>query len=214
MRYQLLPYIYSSAVQATGTGMPVVRPLVLKYSHDLNVRHLDSEYLFGDSLLVAPVLERGARRRMVYLPVGEWVDYWSREIYEGPTWLNYPAPLEILPIFIRRGAIIPMGPAVNHTDQAVGARLAIHIYTAANGRFTLYDEDAPPVEIDYTTDDTALRLTITGTLAAPPIVILNDFPSVQRVTVNHRPHDLWRAEGGGLVIELTEPDVSEIIVWR
>ncbi len=213
MRYQLLPYIYSSAVQAAQTGLPVVRPLVLKYSHDLNVRHLDSEYLLGDSLLVAPVLERGARRRMVYLPVGEWVDYWSRETYEGPTWLNYPAPLEILPIFIRRGAIIPMGPAVCYVDEAVGARLAIHIYTAASGRFTLYDEGTPPVEIFYTADDTALRLTITGSLAAPPIVILNDFPAVQRVTVNHRPHDLWRAEGGGAVIEL-EPDASEIIAWR
>ncbi|MCP4537833.1 MAG: glycoside hydrolase family 31 protein [Chloroflexi bacterium] len=214
MRYQLLPYIYSTAVQASQTGLPVVRPLVLKYSHDPNVRHLDSEYLFGDSLLIAPVLEQGARRRMVYLPVGEWVDYWSREIYEGPTWLNYPAPLEILPIFIRRGAIIPMGPAVDHVEQAGGASLTIHIYTAAKGRFTLYDEGVSPVEIFYTADDTALRLTITGSLTAPPIVILNDFPSVQRVTVNHRPHDRWRAEGGGVVIELDEPNVTEIIAWR
>jgi alpha-D-xyloside xylohydrolase len=214
LRYQLLPYIYSTAVQATQTGLPVVRALVLKYSNDPNVRHLDSEYLFGDSFLVAPVLERGAERRMVYLPVGEWVDYWSREMYQGPSWYNYPAPLEILPLFIRRGAIIPMGPDVDHTEQSVGRSLTFSIYTSSGGHFTLYDEGVAPVEISYTADDTALRLNIVGSLSAPPVVILNDFPSAQRVTVNHRPHDRWRVEGGGLVIELIEPDVSEIIVWR
>jgi alpha-D-xyloside xylohydrolase len=214
LRYQLLPYIYSAAVQAAQTGLPVVRALVLKYSNDRNVRHLDSEYLFGDSFLVAPVLERGAERRMVYLPVGEWVDYWSREVYQGPSWLNYPAPLEILPLFIRRGAIIPMGPDVERTEQSVGAGLTFSIYTGNSGHFTLYDEGVDPVEVSYSADDTALRLNIVGSLSAPPVVILNGFPSAQRVTVNHRPHDRWRAEGGGLVIELADPDVSEIIVWR
>lgn len=214
LRYQLLPYIYSTAVQAAQTGLPVVRALVLKYSNDRNVRHLDSEYLFGDSFLVAPVLERGAERRMVYLPVGEWVDYWSREVYQGPSWLNYPAPLEILPLFIRRGAIIPMGPDVERTEQSAGAGLTFSIYTGNSGHFTLYDEGVDPVEISYSADDTALRLNIVGSLSAPPVVILNGFPSAQRVTVNHRPHDRWRVEGGGLVIELADPDVSEIIVWR
>jgi alpha-glucosidase (family GH31 glycosyl hydrolase) len=188
--------------------------LVLKYSNDPNVRHLDSEYLFGESFLVAPVLERGAERRMVYLPVGEWVDYWSREVYQGPSWLNYPAPLEILPLFIRRGAIIPMGPDVERTEQSAGAGLTFSIYTGNSAHFTLYDEGVAPVEISYTADDTALRLNVVGSLSAPPVVILNGFPSAQRVTVNHRPHDRWRMEGGGLVIELADPDVSEIIVWR
>ncbi len=213
LRYRLLPYIYSTAAQAAQTGLPVVRALVLKYSRDLNVRHLDSEYLFGDSFLVAPVLERGARRRMVYLPAGEWVDYWSRELHEGPTWLNYPAPLEILPLFVRRGAIIPMGPEVDHTDQAVGAVLVLDIYPAGRGRFILYDEDAPPVGFSYTADETALRLSV-GPLSTPPVVVLNDFLSARRVTVNHRPHDRWRAEGGGVVIELVEPGEAEIVVWR
>jgi alpha-D-xyloside xylohydrolase len=214
LRYHLLPYIYSTAVQATKTGLPMVRALVLKYSHDPNVRHLDSEYLFGDSLLVAPVLERGAQRRMVYLPAGEWVDYWSREIHEGPMWLNYPAPLEILPLFVRRGAIIPMGPAVDHTDRIVGARTVINIYTGVGGRFVLYDEDGSTVTISYTADDTTLNLSLEGELPAPPIVILNDFPTARRVSINNRAHDRWRAEGGGVVIELSETASQEIIVWR
>ena len=214
LRYRLLPYIYSSAVQAAQTGLPVVRALVLKYSNDRNVRNLDSEYLFGDSFLVAPVLERGARRRMVYLPVGDWVDYWSRQIYEGPGWMNYPAPPEILPLFIRRGAIIPMGPDVDHSEQAVGTGLVLDIFPATRGRFTLHDEDAVPVEISYTADADALRLTIAGALSAPPVVILNHFLSARRVTVNHVPHDRWRAEGGGLVIELPDAGEAEIAVWR
>ncbi len=214
LRYRLLPYIYSTAVQAAQTGLPVMRALVLKYSHDPNVRHLDSEYLFGDSFLVAPVLEGGVQRRTVYLPVGEWVDYWSREVHEGPGWLNYPAPLEIMPLFIRRGSIIPMGPEVDYTDQATGASLVFDIYPADGGNFTLYDEDTPPVEISYAADETALRLTIIGSLSPPPVVVLNDFLSARRVTVNHYSHERWRVEGGGLVIELTEPGTAEIIVWR
>jgi alpha-D-xyloside xylohydrolase len=215
LRYRLLPYIYSTAVQAAHTGLPVVRALVLKYSNDPNVRHLDSEYLFGDSFLVAPVLEQGAQRRMVYLPVGEWVDYWSREVYEGPGWLNYPAPLEILPLFVRRGAIVPMGLEVSHTDQAAGAGLAFDVYPypVGSGHFTLYEEDALPVEVSYTADETVLRLTIAGALSAPSAVILNGIPSARRVTVDHHPHEHWRAEGGGLVIELAEPGGVEIVVW-
>ncbi len=213
LRYRLLPYIYSTAVQAVETGLPVVRALVLKYSRDPNVRHLDTEYLLGESFLVAPVLERGARRRMVYLPAGEWVDYWSREVHDGPIWLNYPAPLEILPLFVRRGAIIPMWPEVAYTDQANGESLVFDIYPDDRGQFTLYDEDAPPVGISYSAGPTALQLSI-GPLPSPPVVVLNDFRAVRRVTVNQHPHERWRVEGGGLVIELTEPGEAEIIVWR
>jgi hypothetical protein len=107
-----------------------------------------------------------------------------------------------------------MGPEINHADQAAGASLAFDVYPATSGSFTLYDEDTPPVEVSYTADATALRLTIAGSLPAPPVVMLNDFPSVQRVTVNHRPHDRWRAEGGGVVVELTEPGAAEVIAWR
>ena len=214
LRYRLLPYIYSMAVKSSQTGLPLMRALVLKYRHDPNVRHLDSEYLFGDSFLVAPVLERGAQRRMVYLPAGEWVDYWSREVYEGPIWLNYPAPLAILPLFVRRGAIIPLGPAVDYSDQATEAGLVFEIYPADAGQFTLYDENRPPVEVSYTDSGATMEVNIVGTLPAPPVVILNHFPTVRRVAVNHRLHDRWRAEGGGVVIELADGNPAEIIVWR
>jgi len=213
LRYRLLPYIYSTAVHATQTGLPMARALVLKYSHDPNVRHLDSEYLFGDSFLVAPVLERGARRRMVYLPAGEWVDYWSREVHRGPMWLNYPAPLEILPLFVRRGAIVPMGPQAAYSDDAVGKGVVLDVYPADQGRFTLHHDGAPPVGISYSADSTVLQMVV-GPLPVPPVIVLNGFPSVRHVTVNNRAHDRWRVEGGGAVIELTDPGRAEIMVWR
>ena len=151
---------------------------------------------------------------MVYLPTGEWVDYWSREVHEGPLWLNYPAPLDVLPLFVRRDSIIPMGPEVDCTDRAAGASLTLDIYPASGGRCTIYDEDAPPVEISYTVDETGLQLTIIGALPAPPVVILNGFPTARRVTVNHRSHDRWRSEEDRLIIELTEAGAAEVIVWR
>jgi alpha-D-xyloside xylohydrolase len=214
LRYRLLPYIYCAAVQASKTGLPLVRALVFEYADGPNVHHLDSEYLFGDSFLVAPVLEQGARRRMVYLPSGAWVDYWSREIHEGPRWLNYPAPLDVLPLFVRRDAIIPMGPEVDHADQAIGASLTLDIYPASGGHIIIYDEDTPPVEVAYTVDESSLRLTIIGEFSAPPVVVLNDFPTPRRVTVNHRAHDDWRSEQGKIIIDLAEPGAAEVIVWR
>jgi hypothetical protein len=107
-----------------------------------------------------------------------------------------------------------MGPDVDHSEQAVGTGLVLDIFPATRGRFMLHDEDAAPVDISYTVDANALRLTIGGALSAPPVVILNHFLSARRVTVNHAPHDRWRAEGGGLVIELPDAGEAEIAVWR
>ena len=74
--------------------------------------------------------------------------------------------------------------------------------------------DAPPVEVAYTVDESSLRLTIIGEFPAPPVVVLNDFPTPRRVTVNHRAHDDWRSEQGKIIIDLAEPGAAEVIVWR
>ena len=103
--------------QCTQTGLPMVRPLVLEFQDDPNTQHLDQQYLFGDSFLVAPVL-RADQQCRIYLPLGEWVNYWTKEVETGGRWLPEQAvPLERLPLWVRSGAIIPMGPNQDYAEQ-------------------------------------------------------------------------------------------------
>jgi alpha-glucosidase len=107
LRYRLLPYVYSAFVVASETGAPVQRPLVYEFQDDRQVRETDDAYLFGDALLVAPVVEPGQTARHVYLPRGTWVDWETGEAHEGGQFITSPAPLDRIPIFARGGRIIP-----------------------------------------------------------------------------------------------------------
>lgn len=147
LRYQLIPYIYSCAYESTQTGLPMMRALVLDFPHDENCYNQDSEYMFGPAFLVAPVCEEGARERAVYLPEGTWIDFWSNQIYEGPVEINYPAPLEILPLFVRGGSIIPTGPVMNYTDEKPLDPLTLWVYPQSNGTFSLYEDDG--ISLDH-----------------------------------------------------------------
>ncbi len=106
LRYSLMPYILDEATFASEKGLPFIRPLVLDYQNDRCVWHIEDEFLFGRSLLVAPVLREGERSRKVYLPEGEWQDFWSGTVTPGCRWIERDAPLDILPLFIRRGTRI------------------------------------------------------------------------------------------------------------
>jgi alpha-glucosidase len=107
LRYRLLPYIYSAFVRASETGEPVQRPLVFDFQDDRHVRETDDAYLFGDALLVAPVLEPGQTARHVYLPTGTWVDWGTGECHAGGQFITAAAPLDRIPIFARGGRVIP-----------------------------------------------------------------------------------------------------------
>ena len=107
LRYRLLPYIYSAFVDASQTGKPIQRPLVYEFQDDRHVRETDDAYLFGDALLVAPVLEPGQTARHVYLPKGTWVDWHTGELHAGGQFITSAAPLDRIPIFARGGRIIP-----------------------------------------------------------------------------------------------------------
>lgn len=110
LRYQLLPYLYDTFVTASKSGIPMIRPLVLEYEEDETVRNMNDEFLVGENLLVAPVLEQGARARLVYLPKGRWYDFYTKECYEGGTYIIKNAPLDTCPLFVKEGSIIPMYP--------------------------------------------------------------------------------------------------------
>jgi alpha-D-xyloside xylohydrolase len=116
LRYQLIPYIFSEAHDCVERSLPMLRPLVIEYQDDPTVRTIGDQYLFGSSLLVAPILSE-SDTRMVYLPAGTWTDWWSGELLTGARWLEVSAGLETMPIYIREGAIIPMGPTMNYIDE-------------------------------------------------------------------------------------------------
>ena len=105
LRYRLLPYIYSLAEEASATGIPVVRPLILEYPDDPVAATVDYEYLLGPDLLVVPVMNPQGRA-LVYLPEGEWLDWWTGEVSTGPRHLRLDVPIERLPLYARAAADI------------------------------------------------------------------------------------------------------------
>jgi len=144
LRYRLLPYIYTAAVEACETGMPIMRPLVLAFPSDLRVVNMGDEYLFGPDILVAPVMEEGATERTVYLPAGGWVDFWSDALHRGPCTVKVATPLDTLSLFIRQGAILPLGPEMQHVGEHPLDPLTLEIYPGAEQtdyRATLYEDD-------------------------------------------------------------------------
>jgi alpha-D-xyloside xylohydrolase len=108
LHQRLVPYIYRSAVQAVETGRPVMRPVALVSPDDPHASGDEFTYLLGDDLLVAPVVAPGARRRQLFLPDGEWIDWWEGRRYRGPSVATVPAPLDRIPLFVRAGATLPL----------------------------------------------------------------------------------------------------------
>jgi alpha-D-xyloside xylohydrolase len=113
LRYRLLPYIWSLAEEAAASGIPIVRPLVMEFRDDPVAATIDYEYLLGPNLLVVPVMNPEGRA-LVYLPEGEWRDWWTDEVTRGPLHLRLEVPIERLPLYARVGAEIPMGPDMDH----------------------------------------------------------------------------------------------------
>jgi alpha-glucosidase (family GH31 glycosyl hydrolase) len=142
LRYQLMPYTYSLAWQAHRDGTPLMRPLLLEAPDDPMVVDMAAEYLWGPSLLVAPVTRGGARRWPVYLPRGRWYDYWTQTDYAGEQWIEVDAPLERMPLLVRGGAIIPLGPSRQYlANTAETLSLLIYPDESSSSSFTLYEDD-------------------------------------------------------------------------
>jgi alpha-glucosidase (family GH31 glycosyl hydrolase) len=141
LRYRLLPYTYTLAWQAHTLGLPLMRPLVLNYPDDPRAWQLGHEFLWGDDLLVAPVTREGATAWPVYLPAGGWHDFWTGRRYEGPGGVTVEAPLDRLPLFVRAGAILPLGPVVQHTRERPLDEITLLVYPEGRSRFALYEDD-------------------------------------------------------------------------
>jgi alpha-glucosidase/alpha-D-xyloside xylohydrolase len=115
--------------------------LWLHYPEDANAADCADEYLFGRDLLIAPVFEAGAKSRKVYLPPGDWFDFWSNEKVQGGRTIERPVDLETMPIYVRAGAILPLGPVLQHTGEVASEPLRLQVYPGADGTAALYQDD-------------------------------------------------------------------------
>ncbi len=141
LRYRLIPYYYDLFFEGEKTGMPILRPLVLHYEEDENVRNLNGEFLVGENLLVAPVVNPGDRVKMVYLPQGDWYDYWTKEKVSGGRWILRDAPLELCPIYVKAGTVLPVWPQMNYTgEKDTDEELLLEVFPG-NGSFDHFQDD-------------------------------------------------------------------------
>ena len=141
LRYRLLPYIYKEMVQASLTGIPPMRPLAFEYPDVSGFSRDGTQFMFGDDLLIAPVLWPGATNREVRLPKGEWYDYWSGKKYEGNRSLRVEAPINRIPIFVKAGAVLPTQQVLQYSDQAPIDPLTLTFYPADSSSSEYYEDD-------------------------------------------------------------------------
>ncbi|HXB68665.1 MAG TPA: glycoside hydrolase family 31 protein, partial [Candidatus Acidoferrales bacterium] len=142
LRYRLLPFLYTALEEAHRTGVPMFRPLLLDYQEDENTLGIDDEFTIAGDLLAAPILKPNLSARLVYLPAGVWFDYWTGARYEGGRMIRVEAPLETVPLFVRGGAILPLGPEMNYVGEKPSSPL-FEIYPDARGEAStsLYEDD-------------------------------------------------------------------------
>lgn len=142
LRYRLMPYIYSLAGMTWFNDYTIMRAMVMDFGSEAAVRSIGDQYMFGPSILVAPVYEYKARDRKVYFPsVCGWYDFYSGQFIPGGRYLDVSAPYERLPLFVREGSIIPFGPEIEYTSQKPADPVTLFVYTGRNASFTLYEDE-------------------------------------------------------------------------
>jgi len=141
LRYRLLPYLYSAVHECTTTAMPIMRPLWLHFPDDPKAVECADQYLWGKNVLVAPVVEKGATARRIYLPRSTWYDFWSHTPVEGGREISRSVDLDTMPLYVRAGSILPLGPVKQFTGEKLDEPLSISIYPGADASFLLYEDD-------------------------------------------------------------------------
>jgi alpha-D-xyloside xylohydrolase len=140
LRMRLIPYLHSAFVRYHREGVPPFRALVLDYPDDAQTWTIDDQFILGESLLVAPTFA-GEFTRSVYLPAGEWFDYWTRRRHLGPKRLGTSAPLAQIPIFVKSDTLLPLAEATLHTDDPASWRITVQVYGDRPRPATLYEDD-------------------------------------------------------------------------
>ena len=139
LRYRLIPYYYSLAHENSATAAPLMRPLVMEFPGDDKVAALTDEWLLGRGLLAAPLLNEGGNRT-VYLPKDRWYGFGSTHVTEGPESVQVTAKLDEIPVYVRAGTVLPLGPVRQWTGQLSGEPLELQIYAGKDASFDLVED--------------------------------------------------------------------------
>ena len=204
LRYRLLPYIYSVAWMTTNRGYTPMRALAMDFHADERAINIGDQFLFGPAILVNPVTEPDAVTRHLYLPKTRWYDFWTGSTTEGGKAIDAAAPLDRIPLYIRAGSIVPMGPDLEYAQQKPADPIELRVYGGADGDFTFYEDEGDNYDYEkgaYATiplhwDDTGHTLTVAAREGKFPGMI-------ERRTFNV----VWVGEGHGVGVDPTDrPD--------
>ena len=193
LRYRMLPYIYSLAWKTTNEAYTPMRPLVMDFRTDSRAQNVGDQFMYGPAFLVNPVTDPAATIRQLYLPETRWYDFWTGAAVEGGRTINAAAPLDRLPLYIRAGSILPLGPEEEWSTQKPADPIELRIYRGANADFTLYEDENDNYNYEkgtYSTialhwDDAQHTLTIGERKGQFPGMLENRTFRVVFVTENH-----------------------------
>lgn len=223
LRYRLMPYIYNMAWESTTNGTPFMRPMFYNDTTDPELYAAADQYYFGPSLLVAPVLEAGATRRRVYLPRGEWYDFWKPGMpLKGQRWIEVPVDAATIPVFVKAGSVLPMKPVHNNSGGYPLNQVELHYYAGGGTQTTTWYEDdgmradalaANAYElITVTTNRTRRGAEIRirsngGSFAGMPdrrqvLLQLYGLPATRKVVVKDVPKTTWHTQNGVVTVQV------------
>ncbi|MDQ7825440.1 MAG: glycoside hydrolase family 31 protein [Candidatus Eremiobacteraeota bacterium] len=167
LRYRLLPFLYSEFSRASKTGIPLMRPMFLNFQHDDECYKPEAQeqFMVGDSFLVAPVLSEHETAKKLYLPAGKWLDWWKGTICEGKQWITSDAPLHRVPLYLREGAVVPLGEPMQFTGEKVSRELEFKVFPGGESSWELYEDDGVTRRYkDGIFSTTAIKINGKGTL--------------------------------------------------
>jgi alpha-D-xyloside xylohydrolase len=150
LRYRLLPYIYSLAGKVTTDNYTLMRSLAFDFSNDPQIYNIQDQYMFGPAFLVSPVTEQlytgkdsaiKEKTRTLYLPKAKWYNFWTGESFIGGQTIKVSAPIDTMPLYVKAGSIIPMGPLIEYATEKPADSIELRIYPGADGEFTLYEDE-------------------------------------------------------------------------
>jgi alpha-D-xyloside xylohydrolase len=193
LRYRLMPYLYSMAWLVTNSSYTPMRALAMDFRSDPRALNVGDQFMFGPALLVSPVTEPGTDTRRMYLPKASWYDFWTGDKQDGAKMIDASSPLDRIPLFVRAGSIVPMGPDVQYAAEKPADPIELRIYRGANGAFSLYEDENDGYNYEkgaYATipirwDDASQTLTIGERKGTFPGMLGNRTFRVVFVSENH-----------------------------